>query len=126
MATSSGMVTFGGWTAENDLSTKQFYAVETGTNAGEVDVCDGATDLVVGILQNDPTAGQACEVAIGGIAKAIAGGTISRGNRVGTDSSGKLVAKTSDADLVCGIAVDAAVTDDIFRVLLTLNCQRAS
>jgi hypothetical protein len=112
--------------AENDLSAKQFYAVEHGTNAREVDVCDGATDLVIGILQNKPTAGQAAQVQCSGFAKVIAGGSISRGNKVGTTNAGKAVAKTADADNFFGIAYEDADDGDIFTVQLTIGAQRAS
>lgn len=115
-----------GMTAENDLSAKQFYALELGTATDQVDVCDGATDLVVGILQNKPTAGQAAAIRTHGISKCVAGGTIARGDRVGTTNAGKMVAKTADADLVVGIALKAAASDEIFPVLLTIGCQRAA
>lgn len=114
------------WKAENDLSAKQFYFVELGAAAGEVDLCDGATDLVLGVLQNKPEAGEAAEVMVYGVAKVTAGGTISRGNRVGTDSAGKAVAKTADADLTCGIAVTAAASGELVSILLTPGGQRAS
>lgn len=112
--------------AEADLSAKQFYALEIGTAATEVDVCDGATDLVVGILQNKPTAGQACVVRTYGISKCVAGGSITRGDRVGTDNAGKMVAKTADADKLVGIALAGAASGDIFPVLLTIGAQRAA
>lgn len=126
MATELEIRDWSGVTAENDLSAKQFYALELGTAAGEVDACDGATDLVVGILQNKPTAGKAAVVRTHGISKAVAGGSITRGNRVGTHTDGTLVAKTADADLLVGIALSAASSGEIFDVLLTIGCQRAA
>lgn len=118
----------GPWSAaksKSDNSAKQYYAVEL-TAADEVDVANGATDLIVGILQNKPKAGESAAVLSAGISKAVAGGTIAAGNRVGTDANGKLVAKTADADLVCGIALNAAASGEVFSVLLTIGCQRAA
>lgn len=126
MAVSSGEVYLPGVKAENDLSAKQHYLVEGGTNAQEVDVCDNAADLVVGVLCNEPTAGKAAQVQYMGVAKVIAGGTISAWARVGTDASGKAVAKTADTDLTCGIALESAVLNDIFSVLLCIGTQRAA
>ena len=112
--------------AENDLSAKQFYFVERGTAAGEVDVCDGAGDRVVGVLVNKPEAGEAAEVMVYGVAKVTAGGTITRGATVGTDANGKAVAKTADADLVAGIAETAAASGELVTITLTPGAQRAS
>lgn len=126
MARTNPLFTPAGFQAENDLSTKQFYFVELGASAGEVDVCDNAGDLVIGVLQNKPTAGQAAEVMTHGIAKVIAGGTIARQDRVGTDANGKAVAKTADAALVAGIALSAAAAGEYVEILLTPGAQRAA
>lgn len=115
-----------GLTAENDLSGKQFYALEIGAT-GTLDVCDGATDLVVGILQNKPTAGQAVAVRSEGFSKLIAGGAITRGDRVGTTNAGKGVTKTADADNWFGIAHSTSTTDgDIIVVQLCIGSQRSN
>lgn len=126
MATAFAIYDWSGMTAENDLSSSQFYCLELGAAAGQVDVCDGATDLVIGVLQNKPTAGKECRIRTHGISKVKAGGTISRGNRVGTHTDGTIVAKTADADLLVGIALHDASTGDYVDVLLTIGCQRAS
>lgn len=115
------------FTAENDLSAKQFFLMELGASAGQVDVCDGATDRVVGVLINKPEAGEVAEVQVFGIAKAVASAAITKGATVGTTNAGKLVAKTADADFICGIALEAAAADlDVISILLTPGGQRAS
>jgi hypothetical protein len=111
MAFAAGTFSPSGFKAENDLSTKQFYLVELGAAADEIDVCDGAGDIAIGVLQNKPTAGQAAEVAMGGFCKAIASGAITKGAAVGTDGSGKLVTKSSNNDWCIGRARDAATAD---------------
>lgn len=115
-----------GFTAENDLSAKQFYFAEAGGSADTVDVCDNAGDLVLGVICNKPTAGQAVELQAYGVAKVIAGGNVAFGDRVGTDANGKAVTKTADADRVAGIAMKAGVSGDIIEVMLTPGAQRAA
>ena len=109
-----------GLKAAVDLSAKQFYCVEL-TAADTVNVCGAATDVVVGILQNKPVAGEACEIPESGIVKGIAGGVIAVGQWVGTDAAGKLVAKTTDKDFVYGIALEAGVDNRIIAVLIRPN-----
>lgn len=111
--------------AENDLSDKQHYFVELSGDA-QVDVCDGAGDLVYGVLQNDPEAGEAAEVAVLGITKVVAGGTVAAGDRVGTDANGKAVAKAADADKVAGICRVGGVAGELIEILLAPAAQRAA
>ena len=109
---------FPGHKAAASLITKQFYCVKISA-AGAVNVCSGAADKMVGILQNKPVAGEACEIPLSGIAKGIAAGVIAVGAWVGTDAAGKLVAKTTDKDFVYGQALEAAGADgDIIAVLI--------
>src|SRR5690242_8802259 len=99
--------------AENDLSSKQFYAVELSAQ-NRVDVCDGATDKAFGILQNDPKAGQAAVVRKLGKSKAVVDGNaaaIAVGDWLGTDANGKLVKKTTNNDIVIAQANEVATTD---------------
>lgn len=112
--------------AETDLRTKQYYFVELGTNANEVDVCDGATDLPIGVLQNEPNIGEGANVRILGTTKVIASTTILKGAYVGTTNEGKAVTKSTAKDIVRGIALEAATAaGDLIEILLvgpyTLN-----
>jgi len=115
--------------ADYSSGSGQFLAVELATD-GSVSVCNGATDLVIGILQDKPYTGQAGRVQIMGIArwKSDGSGTaIAIGDRVGTNNAGKCVKKATDADLVAGIALAASSADGtIIPVLLTPGAQRAS
>lgn len=105
--------------AENDLSSKQYYFVELGGSDNQVDVCDGAGDLPIGVLQNEPEADEAANVRIGGTTKIVASAAITKGAYVGTTNAGKAVAKTADGDIVRGIALEAAAVDgDIIEILL--------
>lgn len=126
MAWSANEVYLPGFVAENDLSAKRHFFAELSSTAGQVDVCDGASDQVIGVICNEPKEDKEVLLQVAGVAKVSAGGTIAIGDRIGTDASGEAVAKTADADLVCGIALEAGVDGDIVSILLTLGAQRAS
>ena len=111
--------------AENTMVAKQFYAVElTGANR-QVDVCDGATDRVFGVVQNKAPAGGSVTVRRRGITKWVSDGSgtaISVGDMVGTDGSGKCVKKASAGNFVAGTALSASSADGtIIDVDLTPN-----
>lgn len=96
-----------------DLSTKQFYAVKL--SAANTVILAGAGDLIYGILQNKPTSGQAADVSIFGVTKAILGGTVTGGNKLKVDSAGKLVAN-STGDTTVAMAIIDGVSGDIATV----------
>lgn len=113
-------------TAENDLSALQYHILEAGGTVGQADVCDGATDKPIGVLQNKPTAGQAVSYMVDGTTKLVAGGAITAGDEVGTKNDGRGVTKTADADWVIGRARTSSTTNgDIIEVELRIQ-QRAS
>ena len=104
----------------NDLSTKQYYIVKVDTSADvSVVLAAAGTDPIVGVLQNKPKAGIAAVVRWGGSTKVIAGGTITRGDRVTSDSNGKAITTTTNKDVQLGIALQSAVSGDIFEVALS-------
>jgi hypothetical protein len=115
------------YTAENDLSGDQYLCVEV-TGAAQVDTCDGAGDVPIGILLNKPTAGQAASVSgIGSIVTGTASAAITAGAKVGTTAAGKLVTKSADEDYYLGIAIDAAAADgDLIRIYQTGPLQIAT
>lgn len=106
--------------ANADLSAKQFYAAKL---AGQdlVDVA-GATDRAIGILQNKPLAGQAADVQVLGLSKAVSDGSgtpIAAGDVVGPNGSGALVKKATADYNACGIALDpSTAAGTVIRVLL--------
>ena len=96
--------------------------VKTGADAEHVAVASAATDKSIGILQTATNAAEdVAEVAVMGGAKALAGGTIAVGDLVTADSNGALVATTTGNDRVMGIALSAAVSGDIFDVLMQIS-----
>jgi hypothetical protein len=105
--------------ANADLSSNQFYAV-TQNASGKVAVITTTGAKALGLLQNKPAAAdRAANVATLGVAKGIAGGTIAYWEPVGPDTSGKLVVMDEEDEAVMGRSLESAVTNQIFRVLLT-------
>lgn len=65
--------------------------------------------------------GAVVDVAIGGVAEVIAGGTVTRGDRITSDANGAGVTAAPAAgtnNFVVGIALESAVSGDVFSVLL--------
>ncbi|MDD5034121.1 MAG: DUF2190 family protein [Methylococcaceae bacterium] len=106
--------------AENTFAAKQFYAVEMSAD-DQVDVCDATTDTVIGVIQNNPAAGQAASVRVYGVTKWVSDGTPTTvGDYVGTGATGLAVKKSANTDKIAGIALSvAAATGDVISVLLT-------
>jgi hypothetical protein len=104
------------------MTDKQFYIVQLDAT-GKIEVAEGATDLVVGVLQNAPAAGEQATYAFGGIAKVISAGTIAVGAWVTTDGNGKAVSTTTDGDIVIGrfIGTAAAAASDLIQVQLGIQ-----
>lgn len=110
------------WPASGNLSTKQFYFVELA--AGVITVCNAATDVPLGVLQNKPLDGQQAEVLALGPSKVCADGAITAGALIGTSADGQAAAKTIGTDTthyVCGRAYDtAANAGEIIEAVI--NC----
>lgn len=102
--------------AASDLSSYQYRAVSL-SSAGTISLA-AAGSAAFGFLMNAPTSGQVCEIAtVGGGAKATAGGTIAAGDKVKVGSDGKVIAVYND-DAAVGIALQSAVSGDIFGIMV--------
>jgi hypothetical protein len=108
--------------------TTEYLIVEVdGSNDRAVVLATGVQPSygVVGINQNKNTTdqgnGQPVVVRFLGTSKCVAGGTITRGSAVGpkSDGSGNAVAVSTNGYAQVGIALESAVTGQIFEVLLT-------
>src|SRR4051794_34666153 len=93
------------------MTDKQFYIVQFDAS-GNIEVAEGATDLLVGVLQNTPASGEQAVYAYTGTAKVKAGGVIGVGAWVTTDGNGKAVATTTDRNVVIGRYMGAASCAD--------------
>lgn len=107
-----------GLTATGDLSGKQYYVVALASTARTVKVASGATAANIGILDNDPVAGQEASVIGGGMAKALAGGNISAGAMVTANSTGVCIATTTAGNKVIGKAVTGASAGQLFELFV--------
>lgn len=108
-----------GLLAGADLSSAQFHWVKLASTAGEVVACNATTDHAIGILQNDPTDGQAAEVRVLGVSKLVGGGSISAGNDVGWNSTSRGAARSAAGSRSAATAVETVTTDgDILTVVL--------
>ena len=114
-----------GLLAGSDLSSKQYHAVIFASTVGEVVICDLPTNsMAAGILQNDPTDGQAADVAYRGVALGICESTaIAFGSPVCSNSTGELQVCGAVDEVKClgrALAAGAAV-GDIIPVLVSLS-----
>lgn len=107
MATEAPLIHDGSQTtAAADLSSSQFLAVKI-TAARQVNLANTGGEAIYGILQNKPTQGQAADVGILGVSKAVAGGSFSAGAQLMTNTSGQLVTASSTNHRVA-FAIEAA------------------
>lgn len=102
-----------------DLSSSQYLFVATNTTAKTVVLCGDGADAF-GVLQDAPTSGQACCVAIGGISKVKLGGTVAAGGVVSSGASGIGVA-SANGDYMLGIALAGGDSGHIIPVKLDKN-----
>lgn len=79
-----------------------------------------ATDKHVGIAQNvGAAADDKMEIAVpGGGGKGLAGGTIAMGDKLTADANGKLVATTTENDNIIAVAMQGAVVNDLFDLVI--------
>ncbi len=102
--------------AGSSLLTSQYKALNLAAD-GAVDVA-GANATVIGFAMTAVDTGASVEIAsMGGGATAIAGGTITAGDFLKSDSIGDVVT-ASAGDNFCGIALDDAVDNDQFSILV--------
>ncbi len=99
--------------AHDDFSTKQFHFVKQGAVEGEVTVMAAATDLPIGVLQNNPAAGGLAEVMMLGITKLVADEAIAWGDLLGTSADGQAdklaaIGGGDAAHYIVGRALEAA------------------
>lgn len=104
------------------MTDKLNYIVQLDAT-GKIEVGEGQTDLLVGVLQNTPAAGEMASYQFTGIAKVKAGGTIAIGAYVSSDANGKAVATTTNGHVVIGryVGTAAAADGDIIEVQLGIH-----
>ena len=103
------------YTAAAEVRENAIVAV--GTNDNEVVSATAATDDIIGVSTNIPSAsGARCDVIHVGIANVRLGGTVARGKYVTAGAAG--VGVQASTGRVVGIALTSGVEGDIIPVLL--------
>ena len=107
-----------GLTATATLAAKQWTPVRLASTAGQVIVATATTHLIIGIVQNDPAAGEAADVCAIGECYAIAGtSTITPGLSLSANSTGVV---NVTAGKIVGKALQAsAAKGDKIKILAT-------
>lgn len=113
--------------AEVALTDKQFTAVVVqaqsavvGTDGATVNTPSASGDSILGILQNNPLAGEACDIMVTGVSKAVIQGSVTVGQLLMSVPGGKLAVATS-GKLAVAQALQAGSDSDIVTVLLQRN-----
>jgi hypothetical protein len=118
MTTYGDYVTIPGLLAGANLSASQYMPVKLASTAGEVVRATATTDVIIGVLQNDPADGEAAEVAVLGVCKAYTGtSNVAIGEFLSANSTGCIDAAAGNLN---GTFIDACTAKgDIIRVLLS-------
>lgn len=88
--------------AGEDLTDAQFKFVKIDSGDSVV-LCDSATDIPVGVLQNAPDEGEQCQIMVAGISKVKVGGEgFSEGDEVALRSDATVEEVNTDNDPAAG------------------------
>ena len=115
-------LTIPGLIAGDSLAAKQYHVVKMASTDGEVLIASSTTDVMIGLVQNDPAADEPAEVACAGVAIGKSGDSITIGEMVNANSTGELrgtAGAISGTERILGIALEAASDGDLFSVLIT-------
>jgi len=106
-----------------DLSSSQYNFVKLNSSGKAVE-CAAVTDKPVGVLQNNPTSGQAAEIVVVGLTKVSTNAALAIGDLIGTSSDGQAAAYVAGTDTTKYVVGQAMVTsggaDEITTIMV--NC----
>lgn len=103
------------------LTSAKYHIVQLDAS-GEIEIAEGATDLIVGILQNAPASGGAAIYRFGGTSKLVVGGVVTLGDWVTAKSDGRALTTTTDGDIVVGRALETSAADgEIIEVQMSVQ-----
>jgi hypothetical protein len=106
-----------------DLSAKQYYFMKL-DSAGKAVVCAGVTDKPIGVLLNNPTAGQAAEIVVVGLTKVSSDAALAIGDQIGTSADGQAapyVAGTDTTKYIVGAVLETSGAAGVINSVL-VNC----
>lgn len=107
--------------AYDNMGTSEYLFVKATSTADTVDVCSAATDVVLGVLQDEGTTGQGVGVRLFGHTKIILGETVAAGAILGPDTSGRGVAVVAGTDTTtyrAGICTVGGDVSDVGEMVL--------
>ena len=84
--------------AENTFASAQYYFAEV-SGDNQVDICDAAADIPIGIIQNKPAAGQSAIVRVFGRSKVSSDEALTAGWLVGPAADGQADRKIPATDV---------------------------
>lgn len=128
MAYEQPVLRVGTMVANVNLSSSQYCGVvvvantsgSATENAAALALPAAAGANIVGVLQDNPIVGVAGNITSVGISKALAGGTIAINAALTVNTSGAFVTAATGNHIV-GIALEAAVSGDIFTMFIQPN-----
>jgi len=106
--------------AYDDLSSSQWLFVKMNGN-DTADACSAATDVVVGVLQDEGSTGQGVSVRVAGHTKVYLAATVAAGALVGTHTDAKattITAGTSTTAYIAGRCVVGGDAGDVGEIIL--------
>jgi Uncharacterized conserved protein (DUF2190) len=106
-------------TANADLSAKQYLAVAVSGADFQVNVVGNGVKAL-GVLQNAPTSGQAADVRVIGVSKAVAGAAYARGVMLMSNASGQLITATS-TNYAVAYSLEAAAASGELRSVYVIG-----
>lgn len=112
-----------GVTASPDLSAKQFYTVYLASGS-QVTLPDGsASEIPIGVLQNEPGSAQTAQVAyvLGDICKALAHNAcaITYGNALWVDTSARVIKQYTSGCPYFARSMESTTASGVISILLT-------
>lgn len=136
MAWEKDVFTVPGLLGNGDMSSDQFKCVKLDTTTDlYVDLCDTDGEVVIGVLQNKPSAAAAAaEVRALGVTKVVAAETLTRGMFWGTGTAGtaKQIEATATGadtgDYIAGMVLEGAAAGEYATVTIgfpTLHARTA-
>lgn len=106
-----------------DLSSHQHKFVKVADD-GDVELCSAITDVPIGVLQNDPEAGEVCEIMVIGMSKVEAGEALDERDLIGTAADGQAEIVTPGSDttqfIVGQVVTPAGAAGEVASAMI--NC----
>lgn len=121
MASGGSYFSIPGLVASATLAAAQYKCVKHASTAGQVIVGAAATDNVIGILQNDPAAGEPALIACSGVALALSEDTVAAGDSLASSTTGRVKTTTSANNGVVGMALEAGSAGDLIQILISIS-----